>query len=280
MKNQNKQGNLKESNSIAEFLGWHLGDGCLSAKKGKLQFSLTGDISEEKEFYTKEILPIMNKLFEKQLKQPFILKYYRSVGVCGIYTANKKFTSHLRKSFNLNVGKKKNIFVPKYVKTSLQKKNLLRGLFDTDGSIYFCKSYVKRKTLSPHNIFHYIPKMKLATISKKLISDIFNMLLDLGFSPRIQKPIQQRKNELPMHSVVMDTKKDVLKWLKEIGFRNLKHNTKVEIWEKFGFCPPKTTLKERRLILENELDPISFYQFKGYSLNNLKSKFHPGTSKL
>ncbi len=269
MKNQNKQRNLKESNSIAEFLGWHLGDGCLSARKGKLQFSLTGDISEEKTFYTKEILPSMNKSFKRQLKQPFVLKYYKSVGVCGIYTSNKKFTSYLIRNFNLNVGKKKDISVPEYVKTSLQKKNFLRGLFDTDGSIYFCKSYVRRKTLTPYNIFHYIPKMKLATISKGLISDTYKMLLDLGFSPRIQKPIQQRKNELPIHSVVLDTKKDILKWLREVGFRNFKHKTKVEIWEKFGFCPPNTNLETRLKILSNKINPLVFY--KGYSKEQLET---------
>ena len=39
---------------------------------------------------------------------------------------------------------------------------------DTDGSIYFCKSNVKTKKESLFRIFHYKPKIKLATISKKL----------------------------------------------------------------------------------------------------------------
>jgi hypothetical protein len=70
MKNQNKKWNSEESNSIAEFLGWHLGDGCLTSSKNKFQYSLTGDIIEEKEFYIKEIIPTMNSLFRTQLKKP------------------------------------------------------------------------------------------------------------------------------------------------------------------------------------------------------------------
>ena len=101
--------------------------------------------------------------------------------------------------------------------------------------------------------------MKLATISPVLIEEVYTMLTNLGFHPRIQKPIKQRKNEYAMHSVIMDSKKDILKWIQNIGFRNLKHATKAKIWEKFGFCPPNTTLKQRLDILENRLNPLQFY---------------------
>ena len=86
------------------------------------------------------------------------------------------------------------------------------------------------------------------------------MLCSLGFSPRIQKPIRQRKHENIVHSVIMDTKKDTLKWFEEISFRNIKHLTKVKIWGQFGFCPPYTNLQQRFKILNGNLNPLTFYQ--------------------
>ena len=270
MKNQNNKQNLEISDNLAEFFGWHLGDGCLTSSKNKFQYSLTGDIVEEKEFYIKEIIPIMNSLFGTQLKSPIKLKEYSSIGVCGIYISGEKFAQYLKDILGIRFGKKLQIVIPE-LKIHNQKKCFLRGIFDTDGSIYFCKSYNKRKRKSIHNTFHYRPKMKLATISNALIEEVNDILLDLGFHSRIQKPIKQRKNEYAMHSVIIDSRTDILKWIKDIGFRNPKHYTKVKIWKKFGFCPPYTTLYERTKILNRRLNPAMFYQeFKDLSLEHIE----------
>jgi len=85
------------------------------------------------------------------------------------------------------------------------------------------------------------------------------MLCDMGFHPRIRKPAKQRENENMMFGVVLYRNNDLKKWINEIGFKNLKHLTKVKIWEKYGFCPPKTTLKQRNNIIKGKLDPLSFY---------------------
>ena len=47
--------------------------------------------------------------------------------------------------------------------------------------------------------------------------------------------------------------------MKKIGFNNYAKYSKYEVWKKFGFCPPYTTLKQRKKILNGELDPYSFY---------------------
>ncbi len=113
--------------------------------------------------------------------------------------------------------------------------------------------------------------MKLATISYSLIEEVNDILMDLGFHSRIQKPIKQRKNEYTMHSVIIDSRNDILKWIKDIGFRNSKHYTKVKIWKKFGFCPPYTTLYERLKILNRRLNPAIFYQkFKDLSSKHIE----------
>jgi len=259
---------------IAEFIGWHLGDGCISTGKGRYEYTLTGDIIEEHPFYQNIVVPTFNKIFKDLLKEPISIKRYKSVGVCGIYFFNKNFVSFLRKEFSLKSGKKINVGVPTFIKTENQKKDFLRGLFDTDGSIYFCKSYIKTKKVSWYNLFHYKPKIKLATISKKLIDEVKEMLLELGFSPRLYKPRKQKKNENYIYSVVLDTNKDTQKWIEEIGFKNLKHLTKVKVWKRFGFCPPFTTLNQRLMILKGRLNPFSFYQnYKGH-LEQIKRKIY------
>jgi len=58
-----------------------------------------------------------------------------------------------------------------------------------------------------------------------------------------------------------------LKRIEEIGFKNHKHKTKVEIWNRFGYYPPNTTLKARDAILKGELDPSIYYSF-----NEIKEK--------
>jgi len=265
---------FKSKPDIAEFLGWHVGDGCLSITKRHYEYTLTGDITEEYPFYKEVIVPSFNEIFKEKLNKPVALKKYESVGVCGIYVFNKNFATNLQRNFNLPSGKKVNIQIPSLIKTNEQKEHFIRGLFDTDGSIYFCKSYVKRKKESIYNQFHFIPKLKIATISEILIEQVYNMLLSLGFYPRIQKPVRQRKNEYVMHSVIMDTRKDVNKWTREIGFRSIKHRSKVLIWKKFGFCPPKTTLYERLKILNGKINPLVCYSdTSNLSLVDLKKSF-------
>lgn len=245
--------------SVCEFLGWYCGDGCISVNARYSEFALTGDVNDEYQFYKSVITPAFNQLFSLQLKKPAVLKSYSKVGVCGLYVFDKSFVKFLETDFCLKSGKKLNISVPLVVQTADDKRCFLRGLCDTDGSIYFCKSNFKTKKLSPFTIFHYKPKIKIATISSVLMHQVHELLISLGFSPRLSKEMKRHAGECEMHSVVLDRKRDVGKWLAEIGFRSQKHLTKIAIWEQFGFCPPKTTLAERIAMLNGKINPLDFY---------------------
>ncbi len=93
------------NNKIAEFLGWYFGDGSLSIKNNRYQFSITGDLKEEELFYQETIIPLFNEIFNHLLKKEIKLKKYKSVGVCGLYVFNKKFTQHIIKKYKLKPGK-------------------------------------------------------------------------------------------------------------------------------------------------------------------------------
>jgi hypothetical protein len=263
---------------IAEFLGWHLGDGCISVKGGRYQFTLTGDLIEEYAFYKEVIVPTFNKIFNNYLKNKAILRSYPSVGVCGIYITNKDFVNYLQNELKLMAGKKLHIQLPKF-ENKEQMKSFLRGLFDTDGSIYFCRSNFKPKNPSLYNIFHYKPKIKLATISKELILGVYEMLQSLDFSPRLYSPRKQRNNEHMMYAVVLDKAVDVKRWINEIGFQSVKHSSKIAIWKKYGFVPPKTTLLERFKILNKQINPLEYYPaIEICSLEEVKIKLAPNNT--
>lgn len=262
---------MSSNEIICEFLGWYCGDGCISVNNRYAEFALTGDVKEEYPFYKTIIVPTFNKVFAHELRKPSILKRYKKVGVCGIYVFDKSFVKLLQTKFYLKSGKKTAIGVPPIVQTDEDKKHFLRGLCDTDGSIYFCKSNFKTKRTSLFTVFHYKPKIKIATISQVLIKQVYEMLVSLGFHPRLSKPLEQRTNEYPMYSVVLDKKGDVRKWITEIGFQSQKHLTKIGLWKKFGFCPPHTSLKKRTDMLHRRLDPLEFYpDYRNLSTTRIK----------
>ena len=75
------------------------------------------------------------------------------------------------------------------------------------------------------------------------------MVEELGCAPYLQKPYKGKRDKQEMNSIAIYKRNDVNKWIKEIGFNNPKHNTKIEVWEKIGYCPPKTKITERRAII-------------------------------
>jgi hypothetical protein len=247
--------------TIPEFLGWYVGDGCISVGR-YYEFTLTGDIIEEFEFYKKTVIPSFNKLFFNELCKPVTLKEYKSNSVCGIYLFDKKFVNLIIKKFKLNPGKKINISVPFIIKTKKDKIEFIRGLFDTDGSIYFGKSYFKPKKISFCYKYHYKPKIKISLISKKIIETVHIFLEELNIKSKLQKPYQNKINENIIYSLVLDTDEAIFRYLNKIGFRNPKHLTKIQVWKRYGFCPPYTTIKQRNDIIIGKISPFYYYQSK------------------
>jgi len=60
---------------------------------------------------------------------------------------------------------------------------------------------------------------------------------------------------------------NVKKWFNIIGSNNPKHITKFLVWKKYGFCPPRTTIKERQKFLKGVSDPFSYYAGVGERSN-------------
>jgi len=229
-----------------ELLGIYIGDGCLSKTKKYKEFAVLGDITEEKEYYETHVIPMFNEIIMKPiLNKNVVGKSYPSMGVFGFLIFNDKIFEYFT-NLGFKSGPKTNMKLPKLIteaKPELQKA-FLRGLFDTDGSIYFEKNYSAK-----HNE-HRKPKIKLATTSKTLKNQIKKMCEKFGFKTMNRSPYKGKRDKNTLHELVVYRKNDVERWINEIGFNNSKHKTKIAVWRKLGYCPPKTTIAERRNILE------------------------------
>ena len=60
-------------------------------------------------------------------------------------------------------------------------------------------------------------------------------------------------------TIFISGKSNLHKWFSIVGPKNEIHTIKYEIWKKFGFCPPKISLDERKLIINEKINPKMFY---------------------
>jgi len=98
---------------------------------------------------------------------------------------------------------------------------------------------------------HVRPKIKIGTTSVFLKEQLKEMCSNFGIKVMDKKPYKGRKDKNTMYELVIYRKSDIDRWIKEVGFSNSKHKTKIMVWNKLGFCPPKTTIYERKEILKN-----------------------------
>ena len=93
------------------------------------------------------------------------------------------FSNHLEKIVGWQDGRGskfiQRVSIPNWIKQNKgYKVNCLRGLIETDGSIYFDRGY---------------KMMMFTTIIPKLAKDVYEMIISLGFSPHLYK-IEGGKN--------------------------------------------------------------------------------------
>jgi len=238
---------MKIDGDLAEIIGIHIGDGCISVNKRYREYYLGGDLREEKKYHDEWVAPLFNKKIMLPLfKQKVRYKEYPKTGIYGFYIFDEKIVNFFKK-LGIPLGTKINIKIPKII---LENNNLsvrfLRGLFDTDGNLYFDKNR------SAKNQRNNRPTIKLGTVSKKLAGQVFNLLIRLGLHPRMKRPYQGKKDKNKVYTVLIYRKKDIEFFINKIGFKNSKHYTKWLIYKKLGYCPPRTSLKEREEILSNK----------------------------
>lgn len=175
----------KYSVDLAEIVGILLGDGHISS--GQIWFTLG---SKEQE-YSSYIDSLFYKVFGFHLKILITNEGYTSLYIGSVslvrYFKNMGLVQHKVKS---QVG------VPSWIlKNKKYYSPCLRGLFDTDGSVY--------KIRSGHQI-------SFKNMSLVLLNDFRNMLIVLGFSA----------SQISNFSVYITKKKDLRRFIEVIGSKN------------------------------------------------------------
>jgi hypothetical protein len=237
----------KINSEVAEILGAFIGDGWIESRQRGLY--IMGSPTEDKDYYDKFLAPLFLKNFLQI--EPKAFPYW---SVYGIAIYKKKI---IKQAIDLGfqVGPKSLVAeIPKYVMCSNKSiiKSILRGIFDTDGSFWCDKSRAKT-SVKWKRTYNYIPQIRIASCSKKLVNQIKILLDDLKIISEVKyknkKGFKCNRNIHDSYSLDIRKKSEVEKWFKLIGTNNPRHQTRYDVWKKLGYLPIRTTIDGRKKIL-------------------------------
>ena len=191
---------LETTPKLAEEIGIHLGDGCLSIHKN--YFSVKTN-KKEREYMLNFLFPLYKELYGLNLK------LMELESVVGFEVYSQALFEFKNKVLNIPFGNKVNrITVPPLILESRNKEiysSFVRGIFDTDGCVHLVKSK------------NNYPVITFTIKSEPFIKEVGKMLEIMGFIPYLGKYV------ISLNGYVM-----LEKWIKEIGSNNPKNMAKLE----------------------------------------------------
>ena len=207
---------------LAEFIGILIGDGSVNFYPHLRQYRvlISSNLDTDHEYVTKRIVPLIKKLWGKN---PGL--HMRE----NITTIHCKFYSKPIVTWLIQFGfplkdKIKNIDIPKRI---LKKRNLIknciRGIFDTDGSIF--KKYGSYAQIG------------FRAYSPYLLRSLAKYLRKFGFTPSISEK---------EHYLFIHRQTEIKKFFKEIGSSNPKHIIRYLHWKRFGYVPRISEFNKNR----------------------------------
>lgn len=247
-----------KNEKIAELCGAVMGDGWICGNEKS--FFLAGDPSEDRDYYDKHIPKLIKEIFRISIL-PKSFPYWKVYGI-GIY--KKKIIAELL-SFGLKKGKKVDVTeIPEWILRENKEFffSFLRGLFDTDGSIFCERDYTKYSN-EFNSKFHTRVRVRISSISPKIINQVYIQLRKFDFKctqRKLSRGFKHNRNNHDVYTLEINNSKWVQEFFNNVKPANPKHRTKYLIWKKFTFLPPKTTLKQRKEMIKNNLSPYMFYQ--------------------
>lgn len=218
--------------NLYELIGVILGDGSITIlpNKGIYRLEISGNAEDGEEYFLK----ISNFIFGLSGKRPKIRIRNERLGKSLRLTINsKKFIFYLVDKLKIPYRNKTfESHVPDQFLKWLYCKHIIRGLFETDGSIYF--SRIKKSK------FPKYPRIEIKTSSKKLTEQIYLLLKQKAFKVRIRTCKSDKTIGIYVSGKAM-----IEKWVKEIGFGSKRNESKYLFWKKTGYYIPYMTYKER-----------------------------------
>ncbi|MCX6799486.1 MAG: hypothetical protein NTW59_05330 [Candidatus Diapherotrites archaeon] len=192
---------------LAEFIGIMLGDGSLYTipKRSIYQIRVFGHKIDEYDYMCGKVFSLFKNLFG--IEPSICTKMGKEVVVLSKQSKN---LAHTLRYFGLKTGNKKNngASIPPWV---FEKEEYLRacirGLIDTDGCVY------------PKTKKHKTPTIWFSSVSPGIRVSFTKALKILGY--RVSKWVSRKDSD--SQSCSIGSSKEVLRYYKEIGFSNPKH---------------------------------------------------------
>lgn len=209
---------------LAEDLGHHIGDGCMTKEsyKGRIKyrFYYVGDAVLDLDYFKTVLIPRKRKLYGLDKSN---LRFQKGT-VCFQFNSVELFEFY--KQLGVKHGKKDYIEIPEFIMngTNVIKAAFLRGLFDSDGSLVFNRKYKKVK---------YYPRVSFAMKAQTLFEDTKRLLDSLGVTYttyRRDSSDPRFKNPTRVYEIHINGKKKVFDWMRRVGTNNKRHSAKYEFW--------------------------------------------------
>src|SRR3989344_6214261 len=223
--------------NISELVGVIIGDGCLfNPYKNTDSHTITirGNPIEDKTYMEYYLPKLIKKCLKKKVK-PFIAPN----GAYIIIFSDEPFRIFLNR-LGIKPNKTKTVNIPiEIIKKHELLVRCIRGIADTDFT-FIAANKNGRKNVYPRITSHFA--------SKNLVEDLEESLRNLGFTLNTKYKVIRldKRGFITLSNYInLDGPHNLNKWLKLIGFKNMRIITRYKYWEKFGYLPPKTTLSQR-----------------------------------
>ncbi len=199
--------NLPLTSEICEFLGAFAGDGCTNCYDGHHFTSFAGDSRFDWNYYQEKIIPITKKFFN--MKHQTIRRKKNSMWVT---FHSKLLHKMITERFQMPAGEKWNkVLVPQEImKGKLENKAaFVRGVFDTDGCVFFDKRQIYKE--------HYM-RVDITMINVPILTQLNQILTELGIESKVLG------NGKHLH---VTSKVEVRKFFEKVGSSNERHRAKI-----------------------------------------------------
>ena len=200
---------MKVSKELCEFTGAIIGDGNLWTDGSRYRVEIAGDTRLDLTYFL-HLSKIAYNLFKKH---PY---KFRVKGNQLYFRLQSKYAFNiLNKGLGIFAGrgKSRTVIIPKSIikKGWRYSKWALRGIMDTDGTLFFSRKTYKKAIY---------PSIEIRTFSRNLGIQVNGLLWRNGFRSHL------RGNEDRGYSIGIYGETMLRKWVREIGFSNQRHGYK------------------------------------------------------
>ena len=197
---------MKITEGVAELIGALIGDGYIYRSHRKYQIGFVGSPFTDKEYFERLQQLILNE-WKKNAKIKLRFRGLRMV------IDSKEICKFLIEELGIahGEGKCERVEIPQQIlKNWKLVRNTIRGIVDTDGSVFVAKKPGVEK----------YPSIEITTTSKNLAEQLKNLLVNRGFRVAKVWASKSKTSKRTAYRVPLNGKENIKRWIKEIGFSN------------------------------------------------------------